>query len=45
MSQVVNLHASSSRVAADRPAGYLAAANAAARLSQKCETGQVEIAV
>ena len=39
LSQVVNLHASAGRV--DRPAGYLAAANAAARLSQKCETGQV----
>lgn len=40
--EVVNLHASHGR-AANRPAGYLAAANAAARLSQKCETGQVKM--
>ena len=39
---MINLHAPS-RVApmADRPAGYLAAANAAARLAQKSDTEQV----
>lgn len=42
--EVINLHAPS-RVApmADRPAGYLAAANAAARLAQKSDTEQVKV--
>ncbi|CAK9001434.1 Probable E3 ubiquitin-protein ligase MGRN1 (Mahogunin RING finger protein 1) (RING-type E3 ubiquitin transferase MGRN1), partial [Durusdinium trenchii] len=40
--EVVSLQGSGGRVQ-DRPAGYLAAANTAARLAQKCETGQVKV--
>lgn len=38
----MSLQGSGGRVQ-DRPAGYLAAANTAARLAQKCETGQVRM--